>query len=487
MRSCLDCQGHAATEVFDLTQLVWTQVTVFTCHWGPIPSWSLSAKCRGCHTRYYPTYYVQDKRTIRTHYMGLPHAVHVATHSYIEHSLCEKFRTSMVCAWVSATNNARIYNEEHGDVSSRFPSGWPTTGRMTCPMVWDAFFIHSLLEEYSEMHRHLVLDNNQHQATCLSNAIRRHKRNISAIGTGQEEWSHACDLCCVVEVQDNKASAVMDGISIGRPCCSVHDCKNPLSSQRARFCGTHKSMNDICCVVDCSTPSEKGFQTCHEPSHRALEHVGAEHHSAMFQLRKRLEQSERAQIEDALGNDAGEVAANEVVEVDKDGECDGKDEAGNLKPRAQFGRRRTHNEQLCAATCGIIVGRATMFGSEAPNGCRKHIDAVGDHHFDECVLPVDVFHMKSNHKGSDTYCGFFCNPARFPDLIQGGKWCFNSSATETTNTWLGGFQAIVREMREDRYDFFLDEMIKQRNRMFIADLRNCGARPYHIPHTALLD
>lgn len=123
------------------------------------------------------------------------------------------------------------------------------------------------------------------------------------------------------------------------------------------------------------------------------------------------------------------------------------------------------------------------------NACKlkKHIDAVSDHHFDECALPVDVFHMKSNHKGSDTYCGFFCNPARFPDLIQGGKWCFNSSATEMTNAWLGGFQAIVREMREDRYDFFLDEMIKQRNRMFIADLRNCGARPYHIPHTALLD
>ena len=70
-------------------------------------------------------------------------------------------------------------------------------------MVWDAFFIHSLLEEYSEMHRHLVLDNDQHQATRLSNAI--HERNISAIGTGQEEWSQACDLCCVVEVQDNKA------------------------------------------------------------------------------------------------------------------------------------------------------------------------------------------------------------------------------------------------------------------------------------------
>ncbi|KAH9841977.1 uncharacterized protein C8Q71DRAFT_700908, partial [Rhodofomes roseus] len=46
------------------------------------------------------------------------------------------------------------------------------------------------------------------------------------------------------------------------------------------------------------------------------------------------------------------------------------------------------------------------------NACKlkKHIDTISDHHFDNCALPVDVFHMNSNHKGSDALCGFFCNP-----------------------------------------------------------------------------
>jgi hypothetical protein len=35
-----------------------------------------------------------------------------------------------------------------------------------------------------------------------------------------------------------------------------------------------------------------------------------------------------------------------------------------------FGRRRTHNEELCVASCGVILGRATCYGSEAPNGVR---------------------------------------------------------------------------------------------------------------------
>lgn len=50
--------------------------------------------------------------------------------------------------------------------------------------------------------------------------------------------------------------------------------------------------------------------------------------------------------------------------------CDGKSDTGNRKLRARFGRRRTHNEELCVASCGIVLGRATFFGSEALNGVR---------------------------------------------------------------------------------------------------------------------
>jgi hypothetical protein len=62
-------------------------------------------------------------------------------------------------------------------------------------------------------------------------------------------------------------------------------------------------------------------------------------------------------------------------------------------------------------------------------------------------------------------------PALFPDLTEDGKWRFNSSAAEMTNVWFGGYQALVRDMRVDRYNFFLDEMIKHRNRMIVHDLQ----------------
>lgn len=94
--------------------------------------------------------------------------------------------------------------------------------------------------------------------------------------------------------------------------------------------------------------------------------------------------------------------------------------------------------------------------------------------------------MKTKHKEDDDYCGAFCNPAMFPFLMKDGKWRFNSSAAEMTNAWFGGFQSIVREMRKDRYEFFLDEMLKLRNRLIVQDLLKKRCRPFSIPRSMLL-
>ena len=45
--------------------------------------------------------------------------------------------------------------------------------------------------------------------------------------------------------------------------------------------------------------------------------------------------------------------------------CLSKSAMGNQVLKAQFGRRRTHNEQTLVRPCGIIYTRATMFGAEA--------------------------------------------------------------------------------------------------------------------------
>ena len=117
---------------------------------------------------------------------------------------------------------------------------------------------------------------------------------------------------------------------------------------------------------------------------------------------------------------------------------------------------------------------------------KKHIQTLGDHHFDYCIMPVDPFHAKTKHKDSDTYCNQVCNAAQFPDLRIGNKWRFNSSAAEMTNAWFGGFQGIVREMRATWYDFFLDEVIRIRNDIICAELRRDGENPVDIASNDLL-
>lgn len=110
-----------------------------------------------------------------------------------------------------------------------------------------------------------------------------------------------------------------------------------------------------------------------------------------------------------------------------------------------------------------------------------------DTYFSASALPVDVFHFKSKHKISDEDCNRYCNPVRWPELYTPeATWRFNSSVAEQANAWIGGYQSIVREMQADRYEFFLDELIKRRNRNVIKELMRKGKAPYDIPREELL-
>jgi hypothetical protein len=78
--------------------------------------------------------------------------------------------------------------------------------------------------------------------------------------------------------------------------------------------------------------------------------------------------------------------------------------------------------------------------------------ADGDTYFEHVVLPVDMFHFKVKHKQSDKFCGWFCNPAQWIELINKatGTWLFNSSAAEQVNLWFRGLCAITQLMCTDQ-------------------------------------
>jgi len=59
-------------------------------------------------------------------------------------------------------------------------------------------------------------------------------------------------------------------------------------------------------------------------------------------------------------------------------------------------------------------------------------------------------------------------------------WFFNSSVAEQTNVWLGGYHSMLREMGVKKYNFFLDEMILQKNRLIKATLEREGTCPNYI-------
>jgi hypothetical protein len=320
-----------------------------------------------------------------------------------------------------------------------------------------------------------------------------------------------------------------------------------------------------------------GYLTCSNMVHRSLEVTHVARSEALFQKREQLRRANAAQTHDSLPSQiptsaqsgrlrptdthpapadlqplqaaALERARAAIVEegpgahededldVDTQGICPSdKPEAGNRVPRANFGRRWTHNEQICVGSCGVILGRVTFYGSESILGVRvsdpcyascvrqlistqefilrlfpttrsmpgviwfdnnctlwKHLSPLAKNNpfyadlLKHTALPVDVFHHRTKHSGGDLVCREHCDPAKFPELITpDGKWRFNSSQAEQTNVWLGGFQAILRDMQADRYTFTLDELIKRRNRMIVDQLARDGHNPLYANRQWLL-
>ena len=156
-----------------------------------------------------------------------------------------------------------------------------------------------------------------------------------------------------------------------------------------------KAQDSLCSVIDCLNPTTKSdgkqkSKTCSLPEHRKLEVNNNLRNKAMFQLKHHLAHLRVSQPIMSItptvapGSDSLDVAGS-TLHIDKEvivnvnGICNGNPEAGNKTIRARFDHRRTHNEQLCVASCGIILGRATFYGSEAPNGV--HVSETLSHYF----------------------------------------------------------------------------------------------------------
>ncbi|KAG8850470.1 hypothetical protein FRB91_009052 [Serendipita sp. 411] len=419
-RVCRDpaCRDGRLSAAVKLSQPETYRATLFTREYGALPVFATSLYCWKCKTRYYHDYFVHDKAESRTYYAEeIPNFIEASKHYYMETALCELFANMMMMAWTSATNCARIYNLGIDAFAgqSRPQSDRATNLLMDGTNVWDSFFIHALICDAIRRKRPLSLPHSDTtHSSRFNDALRERNEHFSSFD--RPNWNHACDDCCKRFPDGLVRSVVVDGVTIGHPCCSVHDCKNPLPTNHSRFCTEHTGQAMYCCIVGCTKLAAPDFRTCSTPAHRQMETFRYERGKAMFQLKNRLPEQRRKVAErmkkqtegQAMGNsdndddddfEMSESGAIQVVngrEVDTHGRdeelnrrgvhrqqarsCKGKSSRGNVKVRAKFGRKWTHNEEVVVASCGCIIGRITMYGSEAPNGVRVSISVHKSSH-----------------------------------------------------------------------------------------------------------
>lgn len=182
---------------------------------------------------------------------------------------------------------------------------------------------------------------------------------------------------------------VIDGISIGCPCCGKHNCHLPLTSNRDHFCPAHHDLKKKCAIIDCEEEiSTRGVsngrqsQVCDDPVHREIERLRREKGQSRFILKERLLHQRVSHPEDSSAKDIPveelqdieeDEATEEVFAVDASGKVDAnvldnsihRGTTKTKKVRSQFGRKRSHNEQIFVAPCGEIIARETFFGAEA--------------------------------------------------------------------------------------------------------------------------
>jgi hypothetical protein len=263
----------------------------------------------------------------------------------------------------------------------------------------------ALLEDHNKQQAQLQLPHIGKQKDQFTEEMAKH--NESIIRKGQPEIAHYRDKCMrTYQIDGNifKVEAtVMDGLTIGHPCCASFACPISLANIRHRFCPTHNDLHLQCAIVGCSHPvvtlsnTVDGkvvichMKTCDDSVHQEM---NIEQSKANFQLSQKLMRQKVTHPTDAMAEkqpvDLVDLEdAEEWFEVDPvdrkvqlfavnnpgatgeldpsvpQASCLSKLETGNRKIKAQFGCWRTHNEQLIVRPCGILCSCATFFGAEA--------------------------------------------------------------------------------------------------------------------------
>ncbi|KAJ7089594.1 hypothetical protein C8R44DRAFT_892286 [Mycena epipterygia] len=487
------CQNLHCTRTNPLRKAESRQIVIYTLGNGVLPAWAVHLYCPDCNTNYHYNYSVHDGT--RTYYGDTPIYIQIGEHQFAERKLIGLWVSLMLVAWVSATNCSRSYDMALSEQQERdfAAGGWQFGCTLTTDHVWDSFIILTLLDYNDRKNTCLQVPHIGEQKDRFTAAMRA--RNLEVIEQGQDEIGHCCDKCQRVWTRPDGSEydvqvVVGDGLAMGFIKCQAPHCTLELENNRHKFCAQHRHLDNICSIVGCNSPVIPGKKSCSDEQHTKMERLHFERGRAAFTLRDRLQRHRlnHPSVETAIDEEDDGVEWFDVdgeavniqreqdpgsIGVDDNTPCESsKSDTGNRKYKALFVQK------------AFSVPRAHKpehFVYDTNCDAKQQVMAHPDEWswFQDVGMTVDVFHFLHKHKIGHTFCQEHCNPVSCPELMgpDGRTWFFNTSVAEQTNVWLGGYHAMCREMLPVKYSFFLDEMIRPRNQLTVAKLREEGQNP----------
>ncbi|EDQ99871.1 uncharacterized protein LACBIDRAFT_334609 [Laccaria bicolor S238N-H82] len=433
----------------------------------------------------------------------------------------------------SATNAARLYDLALSE-NLTYLDGWSLGGQLTTKHIWDGFSLVSLLDDHQTQGTLLHVPHTGSQSDHFKTAME--ERNKQIIMEGQPDAvHHTCKKCMrIYKMEDGefRLTELINQQGKFRPLLQMASVLAAPAVESFDALSHFKTTNTdfvphISAIIIFALLMAK-LRTCADPIHQEIERKKKACRNAAFVLKDHWKNAqvlygeetpvavtgEHIDVEDEVEWFEVNGMAVEIFNKQNPGSvgvvedldpCSTKSLDGNRKLKTQLSRRRTHNEETLVRPCGIIFAHTTMFGAEAVSNflimlkntfsipgaskpehifyntncdAKQQADTSGDPWFQDVGMCVDIWHFLNKHKVTHEFCQLNCNPAMYPELQDDdGNWFFNTSVAGQTNTWLGGYSSIIREMLPDKYDFFLDEMIRLHNAEVLQRLEKEGHCP----------
>ena len=281
---------------------------------------------------------------------------------------------------------------------------------------------------------------------------------------------------------------VMDGIVMGPTHCAFDNCTRPLANARSRgdsFCRSHQSeFRNRCRVRDCQNRKVGDTMACHAHRNDWYQYTQSRTKSSLAGVRRMLSHP----------NENNEWNGQRLINEQPHDE-----EAPEPQRKNYFSPSRFYCVETICAPCGVVIAWTKFAKSESETKILKFLTAT---YPNEATRPdyvcidkacqvlrtsvengswnswskttrfiVDAYHY-INHRVVDWLCRKYCNPAPLdgsaPNLVieaetkEGKKYlkrAFNTQACEQLNSWIGGFDSILKRMTIDNFNWFLHVML----------------------------